>query len=112
MIYLSLNTKEENPLNLKINAKLIGYYFKNYQQLLKNFSSKLIKFLPIVGIMTTGGIVETRFLYNNIFNPDISKVYTTHYLFHCNKDVEICGVLNKNFINDLFPEKTENSWSI
>ena len=109
MIYLSLNTKEENPLNLKINAKLIGYYFKSYQQLLKNFSSKLITFLPIVGIMTTGGIVETRFLYNNIFNPDISKVYTTHYLFHCNKDVEICGVLNQNFINDNSDDINDNN---
>lgn len=100
MIYLSLNTKEESTLNLKVNGKLIGCFFKNYQQLFNNFFCQKISFLPIVGFMTNGGIVENRFLYNNIFNPDISKVYTTHYLFHCNKDIEICGILNQNFIKD------------
>ena len=98
------HTKSKNIKTCKINDELLNkvdsilnvdYLVSTYY----NHNDNNDKFLPFFAYETNGGIVESRFHYNNIFHPDRSKTYTTHYILHCNKDISIIGVINKNIFD-------------
>ena len=98
-------TKSKNIKTCKINNELlrkidsianIDYLVSTYYNQ-NNVNND--KFLPFFAYETNGGIVESRFHYNNIFNPERTKTYTTHYILHCNKDISIIGVINKNIFD-------------
>ena len=108
LILSSSNITEENPSKIKYNMDILNLKLSNFTQILKHYSSKKIQYLPMVGYLTNGGIVETRYHYNNIFNPDESLIYTTHYLLHCKSDINIEGTFIHKFIEENSTDDDKN----
>ena len=98
-------TKSKNIKTCKINNELLNKIdsISNIDYLISTYYNQNNvnndKFLPFFAYETNGGIVESRFHYNNIFNPERTKTYTTHYILHCIKDISIIGVINKNIFD-------------
>jgi hypothetical protein len=92
------HTKMKSIKQCKVNNTLLLniHNISNIDTIISNNSNANYNFLPFFAYSTNGGIVETRYHYNNIFNPHKLKTYTSHYLLHCDKDINIKGVINYN----------------
>lgn len=109
LILSSSNITEVNPSKIKYNIDILNLKISNLPQILKHYSLRKIQYLPMIGYSTNGGIVETRYHYNNVFNPDESLIYTTHYLLHCKSDINIEGTFIHKFIEENNNDDNDNA---
>ena len=93
--------------NNDIKYNFLNYKIENLNDIIENYKNNNFFLIPITAFRTNGGCIEDRYRYQNIFNPEIYKVYTTHYTYLLNKDIEIDGVFNFNLFQN--NEKFDNN---
>ena len=96
--------------NNDIKYNFFNYKIENLNDIIENYENNKFYLIPITAFRTNGGCIEERYRYQNIFNPEKYKVYTSHYTYLLNKDIEIDGVLNINLFqnNKNFDINNEN----
>ena len=96
------------------NDDIFKLNINNLEDIMNNIYNNKNSFLPFVCYRTDGGEVEQRYRSFHIFDPDITKIYSTHYLLHKDTNVTISGIFNRNlyekFITNVgqYYELTEN----
>ena len=79
------------------NYDIFKLNINNLDNIIKNIYENQSVFLPFVCYKTNGGEIENRYRAFHIFDPDMNKIYSTHYLFHKDTNVTINGIFNRNF---------------
>lgn len=96
------------------NDDIFKLNINNLDDIINSIYSNKNAFLPFVCYRTDGGEIEQRYRAFHIFDPDVSKIYSTHYLLHKDTNVTINGIFNRNlhekFITneEQYNENTEN----
>jgi hypothetical protein len=80
------------------NDEIFKLNIKNLDDIMNNIYENKNAFLPFVCYRTDGGEIEQRYRAFHIFDPDVTKIYSTHYLLHKDTNVTINGIFNKNLL--------------
>ena len=105
-IYNALNKYDVGSYRKDIfNNELFKLKIYNFNEIMKNILENKSNFLPFVCYWADGGEIEHRYRPYHIFDPDITKIYSTNYLTHKNANITIKGIFNKNLYEEY--KKTE-----
>ena len=100
-IYNTLKKNDVGSYNKDIfNDKLFRLKINNFNDIIKNIFENKSNFLPFVCYRADGGEIEQRYRAYHIFDPDISKIYSTNYLTHKNANITINGIFNRNLYEE------------
>ena len=97
------------------NDEIFKLNINNLDDIINNIYNNKSVFLPFVCYRTDGGEIEQRYRAFHIFDPDVTKIYSTHYLLHKDTDVTISGIFNRNLYEKFitnegqYNELTENN---
>jgi hypothetical protein len=97
-----------NITNQQINKEITHHFMNKYlienqnkllnlEQIIKNYKDNVNEFIPIAAYKTNGGVVQKRFHYSNIFNPNQQNAFCSNYMFNKKNDITVSGVLNPLF---------------
>ena len=93
------------------NNDILNLKIENYFEIIKNVLENKRYFLPFVCYRTEGGEIEQRYRPFNIFNPDQTKIYSTNYLTHKDKDITINSIFNRNMFEE-YQKNEENIYDL